>query len=221
MSWDDIRKQIVQACTRLEAENLVEGSSGNVSVRLPPQDGRELLAITPSRVPYRVLRPEQVLIIDMEAKVVAGDGSPSSETKTHLAAYRARSDVGAVIHSHSVYASALAVAGHDLPVLIDEQTVSLGGAIRCAAYGLSATDDLARNAVEALDVRQAVLLANHGLLGVGRDLDEVLDVVAFVERLAKIYVLARTLGEPQRLPDNVLDVLAKFYRMQRGFPVEQ
>ena len=220
MSWDEARAAIVDACRRLEADGLVAGASGNVSIRLS-QEGRDLVAITPSRVPYRALRPEQVLVIDFEADPVEGEGVPSSEALTHLAAYRARPDVGAAIHTHSVYASALAVAGEDLPAVIDEQVVILGGAIRVAEYGMSATEDLARRAVEALGQRQAVLLRNHGALGVGRDLEEALDVVALVERVAKVYVLARLLGEAHPLPDKVVDIEEKLFRMQRGFPVEE
>ena len=220
MSVDEVRIAIVDACRRLEAGDLVAGASGNVSVRLPETEGRELLAITPSQVPYRVLRPEQVLVIDFDKNVVDGEGRPSSETNAHLAAYRARPDVGAVIHSHSVYASALAMAGLDLPPVLDEAVVALGGPVRVAQFGMSATEELANNAVEALGLRQAVLLRNHGVLGVGRDLDEALTVVEILERTARIYVLARTLGEVQPLPDHVVEIEQKFFRMLHGFPIE-
>lgn len=220
MSWDEVRAAIVDACQRLEAQGLVAGASGNVSVRLPPSEGRELVAITPSRVPYRLLRPEQVLVIDFEGEPVEGEGVPSSETLTHLAAYRARPDVGSVIHTHSVYASALAVAGQELPALLDEQVVALGGPVRVAQYGMAASEELARHAVEALGHRQAVLLRNHGVLGVGRDLEEALDVVTLVERVAKVYVLACLFGQPEPLPAKVIEVEQKVFRMQRGFPLE-
>lgn len=220
MSWDNVRVAIQEACVRLEAEGLVAEASGNVSVRLPSKDGRDLIAITPSQVPYRKLRPEQILIIDYERNVIDGEGKPSSESVTHLTAYRARADVGAVIHSHSVYASALAVAGQGIPPLIDEQVVTLGGEVQVAEFGMSASQDLADNAVKALELRQAVLLRSHGALSVGRDLDEVLAVAALVERMAKIYILARTLGEPLKLPAKIVELEIKFYRMQHGFPAE-
>ncbi len=200
MTWDDARAAIVDACRRLEAEGLVAGASGNVSVRLPPADGRELLAITPSAVPYRVLRPEQVLVIDLDGAVVEGDGAPSTETPAHLAVYRARPDVGAVIHTHSLYATALAVAGQEVPLILDEQPVLLGGPVRLAEYGTPGTEELGRRIVEALGDRRAVLVRNHGALGVGRDLEEALIVVALVERIAKVYTLARLLGEVRPLP---------------------
>lgn len=220
MSLDEVRRSIHEACLRLEAQDLVAEASGNVSVRLPSEDGGELIAITPSQVPYRLLRPEQVLVIDLEGNVIDGDGRPSSEKATHLAAYRARADIGAAIHSHSVYASALAVAGLDIPPLLDEQVVALGGGVRVAEWGMSASEDLGRKAVEALGLRQAVLLRSHGVLGVGRTLDEVVAVVAMVERVARIYTLARQLGEVQTLPQNIVDIEIKFYRMQHGLPTD-
>jgi L-fuculose-phosphate aldolase len=224
MSYEDVRQAIVEACHRLEAENLVHASSGNVSVRLPKtNDGQELFAMTPSGVPYRVLRPEQVLIVDWDANVVDGDGvgKPSSERKVHFAAYRARPDVNAVIHSHSVYASALAAAGQELPPIIDEMIVCIGGSVPCAPYAMPATPQLADTAIELMGLRQAVLLRNHGAVGVGRDLDEALNVVDMVERTSQIYLLARLMGDVQPIPDNVSQIEMKFFRMQHGLPVDE
>jgi len=221
VTWDDVRAAIVEGCRRLEAAGLVAISSGNVSVRLPPHEGKEIVAITPSSVPYRVLRPEQVLVVDLDGNVVDGQGAASSEKAAHFAAYRARPDVGSVIHSHSIYASALAVAGQELPPIIDEQVVSLGGPVRVAGYAMSATPDLARNAVEALGDRRAVLLRNHGVLGVGRDLDEALNVVTLVERVAQTYVFARLVGGAEPLPESVVQLQLKFYRLLHGLPAEE
>ena len=220
MSRDEVRKEIVEACKRLEANSLVQGASGNVSVRLPVEEGRELVAITPSGRPYRILEPQDILVIDMEGNVVEGEGKPSSEKNAHMTAYRVRADVNAVIHSHSVYASALAVAGIDLPCVLDEQVVGIGGPVRVAEFGMSASQDLADKAMAAMEQRQAVFLRSHGVLGVGRTLDEVLDVVAMVERTAKIYVLARLLGEAPALPQHIVDIEEKWYRITHGFPTE-
>jgi L-fuculose-phosphate aldolase len=224
MSWDQARREIVEVCNRMEAMNLVHASSGNVSVRLPKDaEGRDLFAMTPSGVHYRVLRPEQVLIVDADANIIDGDGvcKPSSERKVHFAAYAARADVGAVIHSHSVYASALAAAGQELPPIIDEMIVCIGGAVACAPYGMPATPQLAESAIELMGLRQAVLMRNHGVVGVGRDLEEALNVVDMVERTAQIYLLARLLGDVQPIPDAVSQIEVKFFRMQHGLPVEE
>jgi len=219
-NWSDVRSGIVDACKRLEAAGILPMAAGNVSVRLPPVDGRELIAITPSQVPYRLLRPEQIVAIDLDGNLVLGEGHASSERKVHLAAYRARADVGAAIHSHSAYASALAVAGTEIPALIDEQVVGLGRCVRICEYAMSATDDLARNAIEALGSNQAVLLRNHGAFGVGRDLDEACNVVELLERVAQIYVLARQAGDLHPLPDHVVAIEEKFFRITHGFPPE-
>jgi L-fuculose-phosphate aldolase len=211
---NETRVAIVAACKRLEAGGLVAGSSGNVSVRLPEENR---YAITPSGVPYRILQPEQIVEIDGEGKLIEGQGKPSSEKLAHLTAYRQRADVNAVIHSHSIYAGALALANIELPPVIDEMVVALGGAVQVADYNLPATQDLADKAIDALGLKAAVLMRNHGALGVGRDLDEALAVVEMLERSAKIYYLARLLGgEVRPLPDNVWQMEAKFFRIQHG-----
>jgi len=221
MTYEDVRKEIHAACLRLDAEGLVAGSSGNVSVRLEPKDGQELFAITPSSIPYRVLQPEQVLVINYDKEVVDGEGRPSTETLMHLDVYRARADIGSVIHSHPVYATALAIAGEDLPPLIDEQVVTLGGGVRCAEWGMSGSDDLGVKAVAALDFRRAVLLRSHGALNVGKTLHEALDVAALVERMAKIYIMARSLGgKIESLPENILAVEIKYYKIKNGLPAD-
>jgi L-fuculose-phosphate aldolase len=220
VSWNDVREAIVEACHRLEAADLVGEASGNVSVRLTAQDSRELVAITPSQVPYRTLQPEQVLIVDLDGNVVDGEGAPSTERKVHFATYKARADVGSVIHSHSIYASACAMVGLEIPAIIDEGIVGLGPVVKCAPYALSATDDLANGAVEALGLRGAVLLQNHGVVSVGRALDEALSVATLVERTAKIYVIARQLGEIRPLPENIVGLMEKYRRIQHGLPTE-
>jgi L-fuculose-phosphate aldolase len=223
MTYEDVRKAIVETCARMEEMNLVHASSGNVSVRLPKaDDGTDLFAMTPSGVPYRVLRPEQILIVDYDANVIEGDGvgKPSSERKVHFAAYKARSDVNAVIHSHSIYASALAAAGQGLPPIIDEMIVCIGGAVDCAPYGMPATPELADSAITLMGLRQAVLMRNHGAVGVGKDLAEALNVVDMVERTAQIYVLARQMGDVEPIPQHVSDIEVKFFRATHGLPQE-
>lgn len=205
MSENDPRAAIVETCRRLEAEGLVAAASGNVSVRLLVSEGAARFAITPSGVRYRELQPEQITLIDCRGSTVSGRERPSSETPTHLAVYEARADAGAIIHTHSIHASALAVTGEAIPVIIDEQVVALSGRVSVAAYAASGTKELARNVVAALEDRRAVLLRNHGALGVGADLEEALDVVMFLERLATTYVLARQIGEVRPLSRENVD----------------
>jgi L-fuculose-phosphate aldolase len=216
MSWEEEKQQVLEACRRIVAAGLVAGASGNVSRRVEGPDGVPLVAITPSRLPYHRLTAGDILVIDFEGDPVEGEGVPSSETLTHLAVYRARADVGAVIHTHSIYASALAVAGLEIPPLIEEQVVLLGGSVPVAEYAMAGSQELADKACAALGEGNAVLLRNHGVLGVGADLEEAASVCELVERLARIYVLALGLGRVTPLPERVVEAEKEMFRTRRG-----
>lgn len=209
------RQEVLNAVRRIVDAGLVAVSSGNVSRRIC-RDGGDLFAVTASRVPYHRFGIDDVLVVDEQIDPVFGDGIPSSESLAHLAVYRARRDVGAVIHTHSVYASAFAVAGRPIPPVLDEQVVTLGGAVEVAEYGASASQALADNAVLALGERAAVLLRNHGVLGVGTDLEEAVAVVELVERVARVCVLSEALGGGE-LPAAIVASEQKVYRMMKGF----
>jgi L-ribulose-5-phosphate 4-epimerase len=217
MSWGGERREVLDTCRRIVAAGLVAGSSGNVSRRVEGPDGAPLAAITPSRIPYHRLTVEDILVIDFEGDPVEGEGVPSSETLVHLAAYSARPDVGAVIHTHSIHASALAVAGLEIPPLLDEQVVALGGAVPVAEYAIAGSQELADKACAALGEGNAVLLRNHGALGVGTDLEEAATVCELVERLAQVYILALGLGKVTSLPEQVVEVEKRIFRMSRGW----
>jgi L-fuculose-phosphate aldolase len=209
------RLEVVEAVQRIVAAALVAGASGNVSRRLRTPDG-DLIAITASRVPYHRFTADDVVVVDFEIDPVDGDGVPSSESLLHAAIYRARPDVGAIIHTHSVYASAFAVAGEPIPPILDEQVITLGGGIEVAEYGASASEELARNAVFALADRAAALLRHHGVVGVGEHLEEAVAVVELVERIAHIRALTKTLGPPRELPEEIVAGEQKVYRMMKG-----
>lgn len=208
------RREVLGAVRRIVASGLVAGASGNVSMRIRREE-RDHYAVTASRVPYHRFGPDDVLVVDDEVEPVVGAGMPSSESLVHLAIYAARPDVNAVIHTHSVYASAFAVAGQTIPAILDEQVVLLGGPVQVAEYAASASDDLAAQAVAALGVSAAVLLRHHGVVGVGADLDEAVAVVELVERTAKICAISRALGEAKRLPDDVVSSEQAIYRMMK------
>ena len=215
MSWEEEKEQVLEACRRIVAAGLVAGASGNVSRRVEGPDGVPLVAITASQVPYHRLTARDIVVIDFEGDPVEGVGVPSSETLAHLAVYRARPDVGAVVHTHSIYASALAVAGLEIPPLIDEQVVVLGGVVPVAEYAIAGSQELADKACAALGEGNAVLLHNHGVLGVGADLEEAAIACELVERLAQIYVLALGLGRVTPLPEDVVEAEKKISRMSR------
>jgi L-fuculose-phosphate aldolase len=209
------RAEVVDAVQRIVEAGLVAGASGNVSRRIRTPDG-DLIAISASRVPYHRFTAGNVVVVDFEIDPVDGDGVPSSESLLHATIYRARPDVNAVIHTHSVHASAFAVAGEPIPAILDEQVITLGGGVEVAAYGASASQALADNAVLALGDRAAALLRHHGAVGVGADLEEAVAVVALVERIAQIRALTKTLGASDELPAEIVAKEQRVYRMMKG-----
>lgn len=208
--------EVLDAVRRIVDAGLVSGASGNVSRRIATADG-DLIAITASRVPYHRFTIDDVLVVDFEVEPVRGEGVPSSESLAHVAIYRARPDVGAVIHSHPVHASAFAAACAPIPAVLDEQVVTLGGPVEVAEYGPSASEQLAQHAVAALGDRAAVLLRHHGAIAVGADLEEAVAVAELTERVAKVCALAASLGGARPLPDDIVRAEQKVYRMMKGF----
>lgn len=205
-----VRAEVVRTGQGMLERGLVAGTWGNVSIRVP---GAAQVAITPSGRDYRSLRPEDVAVVDQQGNRLAGALVPSTELPLHLGIYAARPDIGAIVHTHSVFASACAAARRALPPIIEDLVQLAGGAVEVAEYALPGTAELAGNAVAALADRQAVLLANHGAVGCGRTAAEALLACELVEKGAQIYLYANLLGGAQVLSGE--DVAA-----MRGFFVE-
>jgi len=197
---DAIRAAIAEAGRELERAGLVQGTSGNLSVR-DPAGGT--VAITPSAVPYRRIRPADVLLVG-PGGVESGRHRPSSELAMHLAVYQARPDVGAVVHTHSPWATTWAVLGREIPA-VHYVIASLGNCVRIAAYATYGTAELAEGAVRTLGADNGVLLASHGVLTVGGDLDSAIENALQVEFLAELYWKAVQVGEPTILPPHELE----------------
>lgn len=209
--WQAEKMAVVEAAQAMARKGLVVGAAGNVSVRLGADE--ELLAITPSRTPYDLLDADAIQVIDFEGDPIEGEGIPSIESLMHIAAYRVRPNIGAVVHTHSVYASVLAVAHRELPPVIDEMVTSIGGEVPVAPYAFPSTEELAEGVGKALGHRNAVILANHGMVGVGQDLRSALTNCELVERAAQVYVLASLLGSVNRLPDDVVEAEKEIFTM--------
>jgi L-fuculose-phosphate aldolase len=192
MNMSQRRLQVVRHARLLAQRGYVAGADGNVSMRA---DARRFL-VTPTRLAYDKLSAAQVCLTGLDG---SGRGLPSSEWRLHAAIYRARPDVHAVIHAHPVQACALAVIREPLPAILDEVGPVLGGPVAVAEYAPSGSAALAGSAVGALAGRQAVLLANHGSVTVGGDLDEAFYRLEVLERAAAVYLLARQAGRPVTL----------------------
>ncbi len=210
------RKKIVETFRFLDRLGLNAGRSGNISLRLASaaEDEEDLFLITPSGVIKRQLSPEDILLVNKDLDVIEGDKNPSVESPTHMAVYKARSDVKAIIHAHSIYASAFAVVRKPIPPILEELVYVTGGEISVTEYAQSGTDDLAKNIVDALGEKKAVLIANHGILTCGKDLDDALEVLISAERTAQVYILAKTLDVPKLVPSEVMSLEQELYRLK-------
>ena len=201
--WRSERQLLWEVTREMVKYGLVAGSTGNASLRLADDGGEGPILITPFRAAYRDLQPEDLVVIDLEGEPVEGDHPPSSEAALHLMLYKVRRDIGAIIHTHSLFASVVAVADLEIPPLVDEMVIKVGGSVRVAEYAFPSTEELAERGCRALGDRNAVLLRNHGLLGVARTSWEALEVCQLVERAAQIFVYTSLLGKavpfPQRL----------------------
>ena len=213
--WRGERADVLATAQAMARCGLVVGTSGNVSLRLADPKGRHLMAITPSSQAYETMTVEDIAVIDFEGEPVVGETIPSTETLTHAAIYGARPDVAAVMHTHSTYATALAVAGLELPAIIDEMVVALGGAIHVTEYGFPGSEAVAASVVAALGERKAVLIRNHGLVGVGCSLEEALRVCQLTEHVAQVYTVARVMGRARGLPPSVVAEEVELFRIRR------
>jgi L-fuculose-phosphate aldolase len=210
--WIEERRAVLDAAKAMYADGLVAGTSGNVSVRC----GRgELLAITSAGKDYDTLAIDQIVVVDFDGEPVVGDDVPSTEMLMHIAIYRARPDASAVMHTHSIYASAMAVANIAIPPIVDEMVVSLGGAIEVSGYAFPSTEELGDAVVAALGERNAALIRNHGLVGVGASAGEALRACRMAERAAHVYVVASALGNPESLPTEAVETELALFRMRR------
>jgi L-fuculose-phosphate aldolase len=189
------RRALLAAARRLAARGMLPGTSGNLSVRIPGG-----FIITPSGAPYDELEPAELVALDDDGRP-GGHGRPSSEWRLHRDLYAARREIGAVVHCHPPFGTALACVRRDIPAFHYMVAVAGGNAVRCARYATFGTPELARNALEAMAGRRACLLANHGSVAVGASLDDALRVAIEVEVLAEQYARALQLGEPVILDD--------------------
>ena len=209
------REQVVEYCRNLHDSGLSAGTTGNISV-FKAADG--LMAISPSSMDYQRLTAEDIVVMDLSARVVAGDRRPSSESGMHLGCYRERRDIGALVHTHSPQATTLAVLGWDLPAVHYMIGYSGGALIRCAPYRLFGTPELAAEAVSYLGTGYACLLQNHGVLAGGPDIGHAWALTEQIEFCAGLYLRAKALGEPHVLSDRQIDdVIAEF----RSYSVQQ
>lgn len=190
MLLPDQRAAVVRVCSELLASGLVRGTSGNVSVRDPASGA---IAITPTGLPYPGMTAGDVAVLGPDGNQLDGDLQPTSEVALHLGIYQARPDVGAVVHTHSMFATTFAVLGESVPP-VHYLIARAGESVPVAPYARYGTAELAQSCVRTLGAGSAVLLANHGVVAVGADLSAALAVAEAVEFTAELAWRARQLG---------------------------
>jgi len=206
-----VKQSLIETAKELLARGLVEGTSGNLSSRLP--DGN--VVMSPSSHPYDQLTVDDLVVVDMQGNIVSGARPPTTEKALHLACLGQHDDIGAVIHSHALFATMFALAHQPIPCVIEEFDIFVGGEVPVADYALTGSDELGEEVARWVGDRGAVLMANHGLLSVGKDLAQALKVTSLVERTAQIVWGARALGELVPLPKETLERFAPIYKLMR------
>ena len=205
-SGADLRTMLIAACRELTRLGLTYGTSGNVSVRC---DARRFF-VSPSGMDYGVLQADDVPLMDLDGRWF-GHRRPSSEWRFHRDIYQSRHDVGAIVHTHSAQATALACTGRGIPAFHYMVAVAGGRDIRCAPYYAFGTQELSEAALAALKDRKACLLANHGVIATGADLATAISLAGEVENLAQQYCAALSLGKVSILDDaEMCRVVEKF-----------
>ena len=189
MNESEARELVRAAGATLVAEGLVQGTWGNVSIRVSPN----LMAITPTGSDYLKMKAEDIVLVDLETGEARG-GKPSSEKGLHAEIYRRRSEVEAVIHTHSMSASTVAAARREVPPILDDLAQIVGPSLRVADYALPGTPMMRKAVLRALRGRMAALMANHGAVALGRSMDEALTCARIVEKGCRAFVEAEFLG---------------------------
>lgn len=204
-----MRDAVVQAALGTLAYGLNHGTSGNVSIR--HGDG---FLITPTGMPFDGLRPEDLVVVGMDDRILEGSRAPSSEWRLHRDIYAARPDVSAIVHAHPRYCTTISCLREDLPAVHYMLAVAGTDRVRCSVYATYGTPALGAAAVAALGSARACILANHGLVAAGGTLDEALGVAREVEAVAEYWWRARAVGSPVLLSSAEM---AEALRCFRGY----
>lgn len=201
-SWSAARERVTLFARRLLAERLVFFTAGNVSMRI--DDDPELVAMTPASTPYDTMRPDDVVIVRLDGRIVDGALKPTSELPLHTLTYVRRPDVLGIVHTHSSAAMAAAAMGIAIPPILHGLVAACGGGIVTAPYARGGTAEVAELTADALRDRSACLLRNHGVLAIGPTVDHAYNAASVVEGVADAYLRALAFGPvPEIAPDEV------------------
>lgn len=215
--FEEARTEIARTCRDLAREGLVLGTAGNVSVRVARPGQDDAFAITATGATFADMTPEQISLVDADGNLVAGELEPTSELNLHLGLYRS-SGTGAIVHTHAPMATALSCVLDELPC-IHYQMLTLGSAVRVAAYETFGTEELVHAVLSAMEGRPAVLMANHGALTHGDNLGQAVAHTMLLEWACEMYWRASSLGTPRALDmDQQMAVIRQVLERNYGQP---
>ena len=214
LTADETKEMLLATAKELLERGLVEGTSGNLSARLP--DGN--VVMTPSSHPYDIMTLDDLVVLSPDGEVLESPNGlgPTTEKALHLGCLRKHDDINAVIHSHAKHCTMFAVTRKPIPCVIEEFDVYVGGEVPVAEYRMTGSDELGDEVSNWVGDRAAVLMANHGLLTVGKDPHDAMKIALLCERTAEIIIGAQRLGDLVPLPQETLDRFAPIYKMMRG-----
>jgi L-ribulose-5-phosphate 4-epimerase len=205
---EKLKEELVQLHLELPKNNLVAWTGGNVSAR-DAETG--LVVIKPSGIRYEELRPEHMVVLDLDGKIVEGKLKPSSDTYSHLYIYKHRLDVGGVVHTHSRYATAFAAVGKSIPCVLTAMADEFGGPIPCGGFALIGDEAIGRVVVESLGRSPAVLLKNHGVFTIGKNATAAVKAAVMTEDAAATVWMALQIGTPDVISQEDVDKLHDRY----------
>ena len=200
------REKVIDIAKKAYREKLIPLTMGNFSIR---DQETGYICITPSGMEYEKLEPQDIVVMDVQGNIIDGIRRPSIENPLHREVYKRREDVNGIAHTHSTYATAWACCNKEIPATVAEVASTLGGPIECAPYRPMSTTELAEVTAEHLRDRLAVLMANHGALAVGADLEKAYSNSVVVEEGAKVAYIATQLGGMILIPDSECRFLRK------------
>lgn len=212
MSLDQLREIVWKCNLELPKNDLVRMTSGNVSGR-DKESG--LVVIKPSGLSFEEMRPEDMVVVDLDGRVVEGDLKPSTDTDTHLYVYQHRPDVFGIVHTHSPYASSFAVLGQPIPACLTSSAM-LGGEIPLGGYAPIGGEDIGQEIIDKIGPAMAIIMQNHGVFTIGSSAQEATKMAVEVEEIAKITHLAMLRGDPILLSDDQINYMIDLYRNRYG-----
>lgn len=200
----EVKRELLAMVKKAYAEGMFAGTSGNLSIYDREEDS---MLITPSSLPYETMTEDDLMTVSLDGVIKEGKHEPSSEWRMHAEIYKQKPEVKAVVHTHSPFATAFGVNRENVPVILVEMIPFLGGDVRVAEFARPGTNTVGENCVKALEGRYVCTMANHGVLAIGKDLEQAYLRAVYVEDAAKICSYARMNGKPVILDQSIIDMM--------------